>query len=273
MAVKYSKYINSTGTHYISNSGSDENKKYHGGKAGDQTGHEWELKAWYNRPWTVVLRHPDANVGQKIAELGVAAALNNKVGYDQYQRTTYWAQLQKAKYDPSKIDVACEADCTAGVAANIKAVGYLMDVKELKNVSVSTYSGNMKSVLVNAGFKALTAKKYLSGHGYLLPGDVLLYEGHHAATNVTRGKYYASELKTSVKVEVKEKTASAVKYVVVSKGNYYVRTASNAAAKSIGVAKKGSKLEYLGKTENNWYKVKFNGNEGWISSKCGSIEG
>lgn len=274
MAVKYAKYINSTGTHYISNSGSDENRKYHGGKAGDQTGQEWVLKAWYNRPWTVVLRYPDPEVGQKIAELGCAAAFNNKVGYDQYQRTTYWAQLQKAGYDPSKITVACEADCTAGVAANIKAVGYIMDINSLKKVSVSTYSGNMKSALVAAGFKALTAKKYLTGRGYLLPGDILLYEGHHAATNITRGKYYTSELKSIVKVEVKPATSvDGKKYVLVNNGNYYVRTAAIASAKSIGVAKKGTKLEYLGKSENNWYNVKFEGQEGWISGKCGKVEG
>ena len=56
MATNHSKYINSTSTHYISNSGKDENGAYTGGKAGDQSGHEWELKPWYNRPWTVVLR-------------------------------------------------------------------------------------------------------------------------------------------------------------------------------------------------------------------------
>ena len=74
MATNYDKYINSTGTHYISNSGSDENKAYHDGKAGDQTGHEWELKAWYNRPWSVVLRYPNQAVALKIAQLGIDAA-------------------------------------------------------------------------------------------------------------------------------------------------------------------------------------------------------
>ena len=63
------------------------------------------------------------------------------------------------------------------------------------------------------------------------------------------------------------------KYVLVTNGNYYVRTAAIASAKSIGVAKKGMKLEYLGKSENNWYNVKFEGKEGWISSKCGKVEG
>lgn len=41
----------------ISNSGHDENGKYSGGKAGDQTGTEWALIPWYNRPWKCVLRH------------------------------------------------------------------------------------------------------------------------------------------------------------------------------------------------------------------------
>ena len=40
MSTDYRKYILSTGTHYISNSGSDENGAYHGGKAGDPA-EEW----------------------------------------------------------------------------------------------------------------------------------------------------------------------------------------------------------------------------------------
>lgn len=186
--IDYNKYLMSTGKHYISNSGQDENKSYHGGKAGDQTGHEWELKAWYSRPWSVVLRYPDIAVGLKIAELAIAAALNDKVGYDQWQRTTYWEQLQKADYDPSKITVGCEADCTAGVTANVKAVGFIMGIPALSSLPIDTYSGNMRSRFVKAGFKALTEEKYLTSGNYLLPGDILLYVNHHAATNVTYGK-------------------------------------------------------------------------------------
>ena len=140
----YDKYIYSTGTHYISNSGKDEHNAYHGGTAGDQTGHEWELKKWYSRPWSVVLRYPDAAVGLLIAQLGCAAALNDKVGYDQGQRSTYWTQLQKAGYDPSKITVACEDDCTAGVSANVKAAGALMGIKKLQDLPLCT-SRNMRA--------------------------------------------------------------------------------------------------------------------------------
>ena len=183
----YDKYIYSTGTHYIANSGKDENNAYHGGKAGDQSGHEFELRKWYNRPWTVVLRYPDAAVALLIARLGCAAALNDRIGYDQDQRGTYWAQLQKAGYDPSKITVACEEDCTAGVSANVKAAGALLGIKALENLPLCS-SRNMKQAFVKAGFVALTASKYLTGSEYLYPGDILLCENHHAATNVTVGK-------------------------------------------------------------------------------------
>ena len=37
MAINYNKYINSTGTHYISNTGHDERGKYQGGQAGGYT--------------------------------------------------------------------------------------------------------------------------------------------------------------------------------------------------------------------------------------------
>lgn len=188
MAIDFKKYIMSTGKHYIANSGHDENNKYHGGKAGDQSGHEFELKGWYSRPWTVVLRWPDPAVGLMIAQLGIAAALNDKIGYDQYQRKSYWTQLEKAGYDPSKITTACEEDCTAGVTANCKAAGYLLGIKALQDLPIDTYSGNMKSRFVRAGFVALTDKKYLTSSSYLLPGDVLLYESHHGATNITYGR-------------------------------------------------------------------------------------
>ena len=187
MAINYNKYLDSTGTHWIANSGHDENGRYHGGQAGDQTGHEAELKAWYSRPWTVVLRYPDPAVGLCIAKLEIGMCLNNKIGYDQYQRTTYWKELVKAGYNPSAITTACEQDCTGGTTANVKATGHIMGIPALEDIPVDTYSGNMRARFTKAGFRALTDSKYLTGPKYLLPGDILLYEGHHAAVNITRG--------------------------------------------------------------------------------------
>ena len=48
MSIDFTKYPNK-----ISNSGYDENRKTKGGKAGDQTGHEWKIINWYNRPWNI----------------------------------------------------------------------------------------------------------------------------------------------------------------------------------------------------------------------------
>jgi len=186
LSATHAKYINSTATHYISNSGSDENGAYSGGQAGDQTGKEWRMRDWYNRPWSCVLRYPDQKVALKIAQLAIDAALNDKVGYDQSQNRTYLKQLKAVGWEPSKIAVACEADCSAGVCANVTAAGYLLGIPALQN-HTGTYTGNMRSALTKAGFQLLTDSKYLTGGDYLLPGDILLNDGHHTATNVTIG--------------------------------------------------------------------------------------
>lgn len=171
----------------ISNCGHDENGKYSGGAAGDQTGTEWEIRTWYNRPWNCVLRHPDRNVGNMLADLARKAAQNNLVGYDQNQRGTYWQHLKASNYDPAQITIKCEADCSSGVAANVKAAGYRLGIKALQNVSADCYTGNLRAALKAAGFEVLTDSKYLTSDAYLLPGDILLYEGHHTATNLDTG--------------------------------------------------------------------------------------
>ena len=186
LSATHAKYINSTSTHYISNSGSDENGNYTGGQAGDQTGKEWQMRSWYSRPWACVLRYPDQKVALKIAQLAIDAALNDKIGYDQSQNRTYLSQLKAVGWEPSKITVACEADCSAGVCANITAAGYLLGIPALQK-HTGTYTGNMRSALTKAGFTLLTDNKYLTSGDYLLPGDILLNDGHHTATNVTIG--------------------------------------------------------------------------------------
>ena len=184
----YKKYILSTGTHYISNSGSDENKGTHGGKAGDQTGKEWQLRSWYKRPWTCILRWPDINVGTLIAQLGIDAALNDKIGYDQWQRDTFWKEVKKVGYFPAKIKTACEEDCTAGVNGLVHCAAYLLDIQSMKDIpETGIRSGNMRAAYKKAGFQVLTDSKYLTSGNYLLPGDILLYDNHHAATNITKG--------------------------------------------------------------------------------------
>ena len=279
MAINYDKYLYSTGTHYISNSGGDENGGTKGGQAGDQTGKEWQLKKWYSRPWTVVLRYPDQRVALEIAKLGIAAALNNNIGYDQSQRASYWKQLQAVGYDPSKIDAdhKCEEDCTAGVTANVRACGYIFGIPALQGLDTSgTRSSNMKSRFVKAGFKALTASKYLTSGNYLLPGDILLYENHHAATNVTLGAKVKNEWRPEDSTPTKPtEDYKDMKKVVVTGDSVFVRKGPSTDYGTMGAVHKDDKLPYFGYDypDNGWHLVEYDKATGWISGKYSRVEG
>lgn len=185
--VKWIKAYMDKEEHMISNCGHDENRKYTGGKPGDQKGDEWAIIPWYSRPWTCVLRHRDPAVRKAIAKKARAAANNNKIGYCQGHRLTYWEHLKTSNYDPAQITVACEADCSSGVAANIRAVGIDLENEELKKIPVSCTTRNLRPQCDDHGFDVLTDKKYLDSPDYLLEGDILLCEGHHVATNLDNG--------------------------------------------------------------------------------------
>lgn len=292
MTINYDKYLYSTGTHYIANSGSDENKQYKGGKAGDQTGHEAELKKWYNRPWTVVLRYPVQAVALEIAKLSIAMCLNDKVGYDQNQRNTYWKQLQAAGYDPSKITVACEEDCTAGVSANVKCAGHIFNIKALEDLPLCT-SRNMRTQFTKAGFVALTDKKFLTSYEYLLPGDILLYENHHAACNVTLGKKvkdqwnpdyqpHSDEPDEPDEPDVPDEDDNDDEweveppFAVITGSSVNVRKGPSVSYGVIGHAHKGDELHYFGYTltdeDESWVLVEFEQQTGWVSGKYTKVE-
>lgn len=172
----------------IANSGKDENGKYSGGKAGDQTAKEWEVRSWYSRPWNCVLRHPDPAVREDIALLAEHGAANDLIGYDQYERNTFSVQLFKTKnYDPKEIKVACEADCSSGVLTVVKAVGYRKKLSKLKAINQNGTTHSMRAQLKGVGFEVLTEQKYLISDAYLVRGDILLADAHHTAINLTKG--------------------------------------------------------------------------------------
>ena len=171
----------------ISNCSIDERRKISGGKPGDNNGKEWLIRSWYSYPWNCVLRHPEAQVRAKIADLAYSAAKNNNIGYNQLKRKTFWNELQKANYDAAAIKNKCDSDCSASVAAIVKATGYLLNNDKLKKVSPDCYTGNLKAALKAAGFTILTDSKYLTSDKYILKGDILLKENHHTCINLTDG--------------------------------------------------------------------------------------
>lgn len=255
----------------ISNSGHDENGKYSGGQAGDQTGTEWQVRSWYNRPWDAVYAPPTEAIGTDVALLAKHAANNDKIGYDQSQRTTFYTQLMKAKdYDPANITTKCEADCSAGVAAIIIAVGKRKSNKKMAAVSKDCYTGNLGEALVNAGWKKHTASKYLTSDAYLGKGWVLLNVSSHTAINLTKGSKYSSSSSSSSSstTSTTSSTSSSSKYTtgkykVTAKSGLNVRKGAGTNYSIVKALTTGTSVSVTStkKVGDNWWgKI----SSGWI---------
>ena len=170
----------------VSNCGKDENGGWHGGRAGDQTGKEYYIRTWYDYGQTQTARHPDQTVRETIARLARDAAENDCIGYDQDQRTTFWEQLRKVGYEPSKIRVRCEADCSSSTAAIVKATGHLLGDKKLQGVSEWMWTGNEREQLQRAGFVIITGG--VRDPSKLMEGDIQFNDAHHTNIFVSDAK-------------------------------------------------------------------------------------
>lgn len=166
----------------IGNARKDENGALHGGAAGDQTGKEVMVQYWYSYPWNYVIRPKSTLVAEKIAACMETLCKGNLVGYDQYQRTTLWTQMEKVGFDASKLTTKCETDCSAMVAVCVRAAGI--------GISKDVYTGNLRQALVATGqFDVLSDSKYLSTSNYVKRGDILLNTVHHVAVALSNGTY------------------------------------------------------------------------------------
>ncbi|NCB92881.1 MAG: hypothetical protein EOM40_10040 [Clostridia bacterium] len=244
----------------ISNCGHDENNRYSGGAAGDQTGGEWQLRAWYNKPWDCVLRFEDAATAALIAQMARAAAQNNLVGYDQNQRGTFWQHLAASDYKPENITIKCEADCSSGVAAIVKGAGYRLGNAAMKNVSTAAYTGNLKSVLKAAGAKVLTDRKYLTSDAYIRAGDILLNERHHTTIAVTSGSNAGSGTTQTPAASTFKATGTAT----CTGNGVRIRTGGGTNYGILTSVNKGAAMQIDGTKQNGWYHVCYNGVVGYM---------
>lgn len=183
----------------ISNCGHNENNGISGGVAGDQTGTEYQVCAWYSRPWKCVLRYPTLSSAVVIAQCARDAANNENIGYDQPRRLTFYKQLATSAVNwyPSNITTACDADCSSSTCACIIAAGHQLGDSTLSGTPNYLTTQSIRSTLVSRGWTLLTASKYLSSDAYLLPGDVLLNDGAHAAINLDAGSSSGSDIVVS----------------------------------------------------------------------------
>lgn len=259
----------------ISNCGHDERGRYAGGKAGDQTGTEYQIMNWYSRPWLCVLRFNDAKIAAMIADMATKAAQNNLIGYDQgtagnsNDRYSFWQHLKASNYDPAQITVACESDCSASTAAIVKGAGYRLNNARLKAVSIYLTTRNMRAAMKIAGAKVLTDRKYLTSGNYLKAGDILLNGNHHVAIAVTTGAK-ASTLSTPT---ILSKTPKWVGKVTANTLN--VRTWAGteyAQLKSYPTLAKGNLVDACdtikAKDGASWYYIRIAGKYfGFVSAK------
>lgn len=259
----------------ISNCGHDERGRYAGGKAGDQTGTEYQIMNWYSRPWLCVLRFNDAKIATMIADMATKAAQNNLIGYDQgtagnsNDRYSFWRHLKASNYDPAQITVACESDCSASTAAIVKGAGYRLNNARLKAVSIYLTTRNMRAAMKIAGAKVLTDRKYLTSGDYLKAGDILLNDNHHVAIAVTTGAK-ANTLSAST---ILSKTPKWVGKVTANTLN--VRTWAGteyAQLKSYPTLAKGNLVDVCdtikAKDGASWYYIRIAGKYfGFVSAK------
>lgn len=166
-------------TVYIVAARIDESGKSHGGASGDQTGREvCKQTLSSSGTWTRVLRPP--RNAQIIVKQALAAAANDNIGYDQYQRTTLYTAARAVGFDLSRVG-KCECDCSSLVAVLCIAAGF--------DVSPDIYTGNECAALVAAGFANLS---FSSEKSKVMPGDVLWRKGHTAVVVDNGGGSVAS---------------------------------------------------------------------------------
>ena len=154
----------------------DENGKARGGRAGDQTGRETKVGAWYDFGQSAVFRFLDEKAAAAFAKYMKMLCVDYNVGYDQNERTTIFIACRKAGWDITKVSksAAYESDCSELVATAIN----LAFKKEI--LGPDTYTGNLNSRLENSKkFKKLTGSKYCRSSAYLKKGDVINAPGHH----------------------------------------------------------------------------------------------
>ena len=261
----------------------DENNTAKGGNAGDQTLKEVCTRSWYNKPWTSVIRPKDSTVAEKIAKAMEQACANDKIGYDQNQRTALFTQAKAVNWDLSKITTACECDCSSLVAVCVNAAGI--------TVSKDIYTGNEKTALANTGaFTVLTDSKYIGKSDYLKRGDILLGAGHTAIVlsngaiggSGTSNTTTNATTNTSTSVKTVSATEAARNFLKPLAGTYKVTASSLNVRNGAGVTKKklvaipnGTKVKcygyYTAVLGTDWLFVQFTYNgttyTGFASSK------
>ena len=252
---------------FIGNAVHDENGKAKGGQPGDQTGKEVVVQAWYknSKGWRV-LRPKDGTVARKIAEAMRNACANNAIGYDQGDRNTLYTEAAKIGFDPGRVSVPCETDCSALVRVCLAYAG-------IKVPNFNT--ANEAAVLMATDkFTELTGKEYTDASDRLREGDVLItkVKGHTAVILNNGPKADDDPVPPAPEPEPPAPTPG-TKMIKV-KGSVRVRDGNgkNHAQIKPTVSKRTNPsglIPYNGQATESpyWYMTEWQGQQGYITSQ------
>jgi hypothetical protein len=164
-------------TTYIAQASCDENGKYVGGQAGNQSGTELNTRALWDNNWLTLVVWKSATAANACATAASRAVANMHIGYDQGERNTILPPAEAAGYDLSKITKNCECDCSSlasvcGIAAGAaKSIMY-----EGGNLG---YTGNLASRLKSTGLVTVyQGLSYSDICAKAQVGSILVSSGH-----------------------------------------------------------------------------------------------
>lgn len=232
----------------------DESGKLIGGQAGDQTGQEVAVEAWYrhDKGW-VVIRAKDAAVRERIAQCMEAACTNNNIGYDQ---STSWDLYDKAKqygWDCSKVNTPVETDCSSLVRV---CVAYALQ----HDIPWFSTANEVEVLDSTDEFEIIREPKCTESSAYQMRGDILCttVQGHTVVVLDNGEKVECEIISTGNTTLCGTGIGTAV-----AKQAMHVRDGVSTSATSYTVILAGVAVEVLTLTASGWYKIV------WPGASCG----
>ena len=262
--------------------------KVKGGKKGDQTGREVCVRTYYvhKKTWGAVIRPNDPKDAEILASTMEKICANDNFGYGQEYSMSGFNESKKYNFDPSKVRIKCEVDCSMAVRIACYAAGIEVERFRTKN-EASVLKATEK-------FKILTSDKYCKSSKYLKRGDILctpegisghtvivLSDGEEvvkenkkpetthddkpAVNNKTSNKKY-----NEAKVKVAKYFNKSVAGTYVTITNLNLRYGAGAVNEKILTMPKGTKINCYGyynkALDVKWYLVEYKGYVGYCSS-------
>lgn len=161
---------------YLAQASCDENGRYVGGQAGNQSGTELNIRGYYassSNQWKCY-RSKDAAAAGKIAENASGAVANRNIGYDQNERNTIRTKAQKANLVLAAISEACECDCMS-LAGECAICAGVSDAILFAGGNLP-WTGNAHAKLMETGM--FDYKGAGLAESQLCVGDILVRDGH-----------------------------------------------------------------------------------------------